>query len=174
MTTDTKEQWKTIEEIDAYEVSDLGNVRRRLPGKPCGWYGSSPSQCQVGDIVIPSFRGKGYLVVGLFKQGKRYRRSVHRLVAESFVPNPEGFSQINHKGEKTDNRACMLEWISPEEHTRDRVRRGQQGMGGVHRYKGGKWVAIYHLPTTGKRKQIGTFDTEDEARAARQAIVENL
>jgi len=127
--------------------------------------------------VIPSFRGKGYLVVGLKKQGKkyRYRRSVHRLVAEAFVPNPEGFSQVNHKGEKTDNRACMLEWISPEEHVRDRVRRGQQGMGGVHFYKASrKWVAIYHLPTTGKRVQIGTFDTEEEAKAARKAIVETL
>jgi hypothetical protein len=65
----------------------------------------------------------------------------------------------------------MVEWVSPEDHTRDRVRRGQQGMGGVHAY-GRKWVAIYHI--NNKRFQIGTFNTVEEARAARKAVVENL
>jgi hypothetical protein len=44
-------------------------------------------------------------------------------------------------------------------------------MGGVHAY-GRKWVAIYHI--NNKRFQIGTFNTVEEARAARKAVVENL
>jgi hypothetical protein len=49
--------------------------------------------------------------VQLFKNGKRKKYRVHRLVAEAFLDNPNNFTDVNHKNEnKRDNRLCNLEW----------------------------------------------------------------
>lgn len=53
----------------------------------------------------------GYYRIGLSKNGKLNHYFVHRLVAEAFIPNPDGLMEINHKNEcKTDNRVENLEW----------------------------------------------------------------
>lgn len=55
----------------------------------------------------------GYLEVGLYHEGRRYFRRVHRLVAEAFIPNPNHFPQINHKdGNVKNNQADNLEWCT--------------------------------------------------------------
>lgn len=56
----------------------------------------------------------GYQAVAIYRNGKQRKPKVHRLIAEVFVPNPNGYSQINHKDEdKTNNRAENLEWCTP-------------------------------------------------------------
>ena len=57
----------------------------------------------------------GYIRIGLTKDGKRKMFQVHQLVAQTFLENPNNYSQINHKDEnKINNNAEILEWCSPK------------------------------------------------------------
>ena len=60
----------------------------------------------------------GYLCVNLRKDGRYRRFFIHRLVALTYVENPEGKETVNHINEiKTDNRAENLEWATRKEQT---------------------------------------------------------
>ena len=58
----------------------------------------------------------GYLQVNLWGNRKSNTKKVHRLVAEAYIPNPEGKPQINHKDENTKNNCVTnLEWVTNTE-----------------------------------------------------------
>lgn len=64
-------------------------------------------------VLKPKIDRYGYEVVGLSINGKSYHRTVHRLVAQAFIPNPNNLPTVNHINEdKTDNRVSNLEWTS--------------------------------------------------------------
>jgi hypothetical protein len=63
--------------------------------------------------LTPAIDKYGYEKVALFKNGKAHSRTVHRLVAQAFLPNPHNLPTVNHINEiKTDNRVTNLEWVS--------------------------------------------------------------
>ena len=98
-----KEIWKDFEDYEGkYQISNRGNVKSlnyRHTGKE--------------RILKPQKTGRGYLFVYLYKDGKAKKYLVHRLVAEVFLDNPEGYTEVNHKDEnKTNNNADNLEWCS--------------------------------------------------------------
>ena len=69
----------------------------------------------------------GYLMVGLSKDGIQTKKSVHRLVAEVFIPNPDPASkkQINHRdGDKENNSKDNLEWCSSKENIQHALNNG--------------------------------------------------
>lgn len=62
-------------------------------------------------MMKPWDNGNGYKVVSLLKDGKRKNFYVHRLVAEHFIPNPNGFKEVNHIDyDKNNNNVMNLEW----------------------------------------------------------------
>lgn len=106
-----EEEWRPITGYEGlYEVSNYGNVRSVTRKVRCRGQGyraikSRPRQIQQ--------RGNGYLFVSLCKNGKHKMFSVHRLVADAFIPNPNKFPQVNHRDEdKTNNHVENLEWCT--------------------------------------------------------------
>ena len=97
------EQWKEIVNFEGiYEVSSLGQVRRIHKDNRSSKY-----------KVLSQDTLKGYKKVTLFKNGIGYKKQVHRLVAEAFIPNPLNLEQINHKDENpSNNNVDNLEWCS--------------------------------------------------------------
>ena len=130
------EIWRTPivngEPYEGFEVSNLGRIKSlnyQNTGKP--------------KLRTPSKRKDGYLQVGLRKNKKTKTCLVHRLIAETFLPNPEGKPFINHKIEgdegKTMNMVVFntdgsvnkekttIEWVTPKENSNYGTRNERAG-----------------------------------------------
>ena len=97
------EKWRVIRGYPNYEISNLGRVKSlnyNHTGKP-------------KLLKIHQSKRTGYLCVVLWNEKKYKVKLVHRLVAENFIPNPQGFKTVNHKDEcKTNNAVSNLEWCT--------------------------------------------------------------
>lgn len=63
-----------------------------------------------------------YEQASLHKDGNRTVREVHRLVAETFIPNPNNYNHVNHKDHNTrNNRVDNLEWCTQEYNNQNRA-----------------------------------------------------
>lgn len=97
------EVWKDIKGYEGrYQVSNMGRV------KSLNYHRERKEK-----LLNPSEDSYGYLIVLLYKDGKRKLAKVHRLVAETFLNNPDNLPSINHKDEnKKNNCANNLEYCS--------------------------------------------------------------
>ena len=93
-----EEIWCPIKGYEGlYEVSDQGRVRSLKSGKE--------------RILKPQRNTCGYLKFCLYKNGEHKMYLVHRLVAQTFIPNPNNLPEVNHKDEdKTNNKVSNLEF----------------------------------------------------------------
>ena len=70
-------------------------------------------------FLKPRVNHKGYLYVNLWKDGKVKTYSLHRLVAEAYIPNPDNLPQVDHIDEnKTHNYVNNLRWITQRNNIR--------------------------------------------------------
>lgn len=117
-----KEIWKNIPGYKSlYKASNLGRIKNAK------------------DYVLSSGdNGNGYKSLCLWKNRKDKRHYVHRLIALTFIPNPDNKSTVNHKnGIKNDNKLNNLEWMTYSENH-------------IHAFKNG-WRSTY--PTSGSRNR---------------------
>ena len=107
-----KEIWKNIKGYEnLYEVSNYGNVRSLDHYRN----NNNGIAFQKGKILKPGIQNTGYASVVLSKEGKTKCYKVHRLVAETFIPNTNNYKCVNHKDEnKLNNMVENLEWCNHE------------------------------------------------------------
>ena len=106
-----EEIWKDIKGYEGlYQVSNMGRIKsidRYVPRK------NGKLQHVYGKIMTSFDNGRGYKQVYLTKNSITKAHSVHRLVANAFIPNPDNLPQVNHKDEdKANNRVDNLEWCT--------------------------------------------------------------
>lgn len=90
------EEFRDIKNFENYQVSNLGRI-----------YSKSKRTC----IKIKKLAGRGYYQIRLYKDGKYFYKNLHRVIAETFIPNPNNYRTVNHiNGNKLDNRVDNLEW----------------------------------------------------------------
>lgn len=154
-----KEIWKDIKGYEKYyEVSTLGNVRRKGKLKN----------------LKPAPNNKGYLSVGLSVNGIQKTKYIHNLVAVNFLNHrPEGMSKvIDHiDGNKENNKLDNLQILSNRENiskyiTKNRKRYSSKYLGVTR--QGNKWKSSISVSMNGKRKQIhlGLYENEEDAHIA--------
>ena len=86
------EIWKIIQDYEGlYQVSNTGKVR------------------DLKNHIKPVYKNnKGYMCLSLYYNGKTYHPTVHRLVAKTFIPNPNNYEQVNHKDCNKENNTTII------------------------------------------------------------------
>ena len=118
------EVWKDVVEFPThYQVSNIGNIRRKAP-----YVNQSKAWDSNNKILSFRLHTNGYQRVMLSINGKHYDRYVHRLVAEAFCENPNNYNEVNHiDGNKDNNHVSNLEWVTPMQNTHHAIRTGLRG-----------------------------------------------
>lgn len=133
-----------------------------------------------GGTMKPWIDGRGYPSIRLMINGKPQIFKVHRLVADSFLPNPKSLPFINHKdGNKQNYKPSNLEWCTSSENM---IHAWKTGLRKEHSSSGERF--IYLCKTTnrwrviigleGKKHRLGRFDTIEQAKQARDSFIGSL
>lgn len=93
--------WKKIKQYENYSINENGDIRNDTTGK-----------------IKKPFENKsnGYLTVDLWKDNKATKFTIHRLLAETFIPNPMNKPTVDHKdGNRKNNSLENLRWATYSE-----------------------------------------------------------
>ena len=141
------EEWRDIVGAEGiYQVSNQGRVRSvdRIDAN---------GMKRNGIILAQKNNRNGYKTVSLYFNQRWYWPSVHRLVAEAFIPNPNNLPQVNHRDEnKHNNSVENLEWCSAKYNTNYGLR-GKKAGENISKANRGK-------PQPRLRKEIEQFDMD--------------
>ena len=142
------EIWKCVEGFEAYEVSSLGKVRRD------------------GNTRRGGKNHKGYEMVDLWKNGIQTSKAVHRIVAETFIPNEANKPCVDHVNRDIlDNRVENLRWVTYSENNLNKTLRESDTYGITWNKK----QLLYHVRVreNNKQKYIGRTKTLEDAKIMR-------
>lgn len=142
--------WKDYDED--YEVSSEGQVRHKIRKKILK--------------MPPNHDGYGCVCI------HRKKERVHRLIALTFIPNPDNLPEVDHINRNpSDNRVENLRWANRSMNCLNtKVRKDSKtGIRAVYKEPNGRFRASYRI--NGKRFHTTCFDTAEEAIAARNAAL---
>lgn len=102
-----QEEWRDVVGFEGvYQVSNLGRVKRIKKGK----------NTEVGKILKPRLTRTGYELIRICKNGVPLATTMHRIVAQAFIPNPENKPEVDHiDGNRQNNHADNLRWNTVKE-----------------------------------------------------------
>lgn len=119
-----KEIWKDIPGYEGlYQASNLGNIKSLDRYKQ----NYSKKQKIYGKILKQQKDLDGYYKIALCKNGKYYQTNVHRIIAMTFIPNPNNLPQVNHIIAISDggtNCVDNLYWGTQKQNMQDKKRDG--------------------------------------------------
>lgn len=127
-----KMEWREVKEHQNYEVNNLGEIRHK----------------KRQHILKPRANKGGYQYVSFKIDGKAKNFAVHRIVANAFIPNPNGYTEVNHKDyNRMNNCVENLEWVNSSQNKRhaylkedNKITRGKQ----VNQYdKNGNFIKTF-------------------------------
>ena len=148
------EEYRDVIGVEGYEVSNLGNVISTKQHKE--------------RLLKKQHNGRGYLIVYISYKNKTRARTVHQLVAESFLGFvPNGYTMVvNHKNlDKLDNRLINLEIVTFRQNTNKRHLKSTSDYTGVSWSKtNNKWIS--QIVIDGKTEYLGQFNNEIDASKA--------
>lgn len=135
------EIWKPIKNFETYEVSSYGKVRNAVTGK------------------VLAQRLHEYLFVNLYKKGKIHTKTVHRLVAKAFIPNPNNLPCVNHRDE--NNNVSNLEWCTYKQNcnygTRN-LRISQKNRGKKYNFPSDRRIKVLAISKSGQKYHFDSID----------------
>lgn len=125
----TGEEFRPIPGFEGFYECSLSGVVRSV-GRTVRHPTGSPKQWP-GRVLKQTRRSAGgYCMVSFSKHGKTTAHSVHRLVALTWVPNPDGLPHVAHlDGDSGNNDARNLAWVSPAENESHKVLHGTRPQG---------------------------------------------
>lgn len=170
------EYWKDIKNYEGlYKVSNTGKIKSL---KRVSTHNGSYS----GTILVKekelkqSINKYGYHTVTLYKNGIRKFKTVHRLVAQEFILNPNNYKEVNHIDlNKSNNNTNNLEWCNREQninHYYANSNKSSKYKGVSYSKERKKWCAFVDINK--KRFSLGRFKTELEAKEYRDNFINNL
>jgi hypothetical protein len=124
------EKWKHHPFYDNIEVSNMGRVIERI-----------------GDDFFEKVysKRKGYLVVTIGKNENRKQIKVHRLVAQTWIPNPDNKEEVDHiNNDKCDNRASNLRWANRSENMNNEITKTRHSKSVLQMDKNGNIIKIFN------------------------------
>ena len=152
-----QEEWKDVSDHflnhEKYECSNTGFVRNKKNKRK---------------LSVNRRLSNGYIHAQLGAKGGDYL--VHRIIGETWIPNPENLPTLDHINGKniSDNSIWNLRWATYHQQSLNQVAYSKSGSKGVRqRRENGRWQARISInPETGKEETIGTFATKEEAEQA--------
>ena len=156
---DNIEAWMLVDGYDNYEVSSIGRVRNNVTGR----------------ILKSRVNTKGYVDIGLSKDGQHKKHEIHRLVARAFCRNDDEKKQVDHIDHNPlNNHYSNLRWTTGSENARNKQLTSNNTSG----FKGvcfdnthNRWRAKYSINY--QKKHIGYYRTKEEAgKAYDRAVLE--
>ena len=140
-----QEIWKDIVGYEGkYQVSNLGRVKSL--GRFIEKKGQPPAYLH--ERILSTHINKGYKMIGLYSNNKGKTFSVHRLIANAFIPNPNNFPHIDHINTiSTDNRIENLRWVNRSMNMMNEITHKKRSEYWKEKTKKGKnaWVDGYKI-----------------------------